>query len=109
MAVMERTHGWHQRDGGFSCPKAIERAVQGGDRAGDDDGASRLQRASRHGGSIGWVSRQQVLLTGGMPILSRPVLSRQPKPMLRLGGVGAILFAAYGSGSRSSVARAIHD
>ena len=30
MPVMERTHGWHQRDCGLSGTKAIERATQGG-------------------------------------------------------------------------------
>jgi hypothetical protein len=61
---MERSHGWHQRDGSFSCPKALERAMQHRNRAGDN-GASRLQGASRHGGSVGWVSRQRALLRGG--------------------------------------------
>ena len=35
MAVMERSHGRHQRDRGFSRTKAVERAAQRGDCAGD--------------------------------------------------------------------------
>ncbi len=40
MAVMECTHGGHQRDGGFLVAKILDGAAQGGDRA-DDLGASR--------------------------------------------------------------------
>jgi hypothetical protein len=40
MAVMEGSHGWHQRDGRPFQAQAIERAPQCRDRA-DDHGASR--------------------------------------------------------------------
>src|ERR1700684_3050482 len=42
MAVMECSHGWHQRDGGFSHAKALEGATQRRYRA-DDHGAWRHQ------------------------------------------------------------------
>jgi hypothetical protein len=45
MAVMERSHGWHQRDGSLFRTQAVDGATQCGDRA-DDHGTS------RHLGSI---------------------------------------------------------
>jgi hypothetical protein len=47
MAVMESTHGWHQRGRGFSNAQTVEGAAQCGDGA-DDHGAS------RHLDSVSW-------------------------------------------------------
>jgi hypothetical protein len=35
---MERTHGWHQRDSGFSAAIITDGAVQSANRSGDDWG-----------------------------------------------------------------------
>ena len=75
MAVMERSHGRHQRDRGLSGAKAVEGAAQCGDRA-DDHGTSRhLDSISR--GRIG--GGRSTSAAGGLTLTSGDLIKARPR------------------------------
>src|SRR5664279_2550767 len=73
MTVMECSHGWHQRDSGLFCTKAVDGATQCRNRA-DDHGASRHLDSTL----VGKEAMSPDLAADG-PTLSRSMLGGQAR------------------------------